>query len=127
LRRLLVVLLAAGLQVAAVNAPFVHAHPDHHDTDHHYGPVVHTHWTDHAAAHSDSPILSSQEPDRAVFLNLFVAVPMPSLAVPAIAHAVFLIVVPRERHAQVTVLTTHSHDPPHSDSLSPRAPPFLLS
>jgi len=126
-RRSIAVIVAVGLHVAGLNAPFVHAHPDRHDTEHHHGPVVHSHWADHAADHSDVPIVSSHEPDRAVFLNLFVAVGMASLAVPAIAQAVLVVAPPPERRPHIAVETTHSHDPPERGSLSPRAPPFLLS
>jgi hypothetical protein len=128
-RKLVAFVLALAVQGAVLTGPFVHAHPDSHDTGHHRGAAVHTHWAGHAAhAHSsDTSAIDTEDHDRAVFLNSFVAVAGTVHSVPAVSHSLFVLPVPVERPARRGIEVVRSHDPPCLRSLSSRAPPALLS
>jgi hypothetical protein len=128
-QRVIAIALALAIQGAALTAPLVHAHPDDHATDHHAPGAVHTHWAGHAdTPHpSDDPAFSTENPDRAVFLNAFVAVAPTLKPAPAVPLTVFVLPVPAERAAHRGGEVVRSHDPPYVRSLSARAPPALLS
>jgi hypothetical protein len=128
-RKAAAVAVVFALQGAALSAPFVHAHPDDHATEHHAGRTVHTHWAAHAHPQrsSDEPMFAADDHDRAVFLKAFLAVASAVLSVPAVADDPVELAVPPERSAHRNVEVVHSHDPPVFNSLSPRAPPTFLS
>jgi len=128
-RKVIAVGLSLAVQAAALSAPLVHAHPDDHATEHHDARAVHTHWAGHArSSHSsDAPALGTDDHDRAVFLNVFVAVAASSFPAPGVTHLVFELPVPGERAAQRDLEMLHSHDPPFFRSVSSRAPPAFLS
>jgi hypothetical protein len=121
--------LSLAIQVAALSAPLVHAHPDDHATAHHDGNAVHTHWAGHQHQHprSDGPAITSPDEDRAIFMSVFVAEPTAATRVVAIAQTRFVLLVPTELTAHSSVDVTHGHDPPALHSLPARAPPALLS
>lgn len=128
-RTVIVAALSLGLQVAALSAPLVHAHPDDHATEHHAGRAVHTHWTGHAGPHGSSttPALRTDDHDRAVYLTAFVAVAAAWHPVVGVSDGIVELPVPSERAAHRVVEILHSHDPPFFSSRSPRAPPSFLS
>jgi hypothetical protein len=128
-RKLIAVVLTLAVPAAALTAPFVHAHPDYHETAHHAGLAVHAHWTSHAhrTTAPGLPQLGTEDEDRAIFLNAFVAVATATMGVPAIVHPSFALPVPVERSAHRSVDVAHGHDPPLADALSPRAPPAFLA
>jgi hypothetical protein len=128
-QKAIAVVLALGVQAAALTAPLLHAHPDDHATGHHSGRSVHTHWDGHDYSQhpSNDPAINADDHDRAVFLNPFVAVAASPLSAVAVAQQPFEIPVPSERPAHRSVHVAHSHDPPVLGSLQPRAPPTLLS
>ena len=128
-RQAIAIALSLALQAAGLSAPFVHAHPDDHDTDHHAGSTVHAHWAGHAESHhsSDAKTVSSGEHDRAVSVHGFVAVTAASFGGSAVTHTAVELPAPAERPAHRRVEITHSHDPPPLLSRSPRAPPLSLS
>jgi hypothetical protein len=128
-RKVIAVALSLAVQVAALSAPLVHAHPDDHATEHHDGRTVHTHWAGHAQSHHSSaaPDLETSDHDRAVFLDAFVAVAASSLPAHGLTHVLFELPVPPERAAHRVVEIVRSHDPPFFRSLSSRAPPAFLS
>jgi hypothetical protein len=126
-RQAIAVVLSLGLVAASVGAPFVHAHPDDHVTDHHEGQAVHAHWSGHAHHAVDGPALEAEDHDRAVSVNAFIAVAAASFSVPALTHLAFELPVPIERPAHRRIDVVRSHDPPASRLRSPRAPPFSLS
>jgi hypothetical protein len=126
-QKAIAVVLALGVQAAALTAPLLHAHPDDHATAHHSGRSVHTHWDGHHHSHpGDGPTINADDHDRAVFLNTFVAVTAATISAAALAQQPFEVPVPSERPAHRSVHVAHSHDPPLLGSLSPRAPPALL-
>lgn len=129
MRKVIAVGLSLAIQAAALSAPLVHSHPDDQATEHHGTRAVHTHWAGHAHSHhpSDAPALGPDDHDRAVFLNVFVAVAASSFPAPGVTHLVFELPVPGERAAQRDLEMLHSHDPPFLTSLSSRAPPAFLS
>jgi hypothetical protein len=128
LRTAIVVTLSTAVQAAALTAPLVHLHPDDQVTTHHNGRSVHTHWGGHAQSPypADTPAVTDDH-DRAVFLNAFVAVSGWLMAVPAPAQGIFELLVPPERAAHRGVDVVRSHDPPFARSLSSRAPPPFQS
>ena len=129
MRKALAVALAVAVQAAGLSAPFVHAHPDEHDTSHHSGGAVHVHWDGHAQSHqsSDSPALDTADHDRAVLLDAFVAVSVPAFPAPTVTPAVRELPRPAERSAPAPIEIVSGHDPPFFLSVPPRAPPSLLS
>lgn len=129
MRKTITFALSLAVLAAALSAPLVHAHPDNHATDHHGGRAVHTHWAGHAQSQdtSDAPALGTDDHDRAVFLNAFVAVAASPLPAQAVTPGAFELPVPAERAAHRILDVVRSHDPPSLRSLSSRAPPALLS
>jgi hypothetical protein len=127
-QKIVAVVLALGVQGAALTAPFLHAHPDDHATPHHSGRAVHTHWGghDHSQRPTGNPAIDADDHDRAIFLNAFVAVAVSAIAF-ALAQQAFEVPIPSERPAHRSIIVTHSHDPPIFGSLASRAPPALLS
>lgn len=122
-------MLSLAIQGAALTSPFLHAHPDDHATQHHGSRAVHTHWAGHGHSHgpSERPQLQTEDQDRAVYLNPFVAVTASVVLGPAIIHDAFALPVPSEGVVHRNVGVLHSHDPPFLASLASRAPPALLS
>jgi hypothetical protein len=130
LRRAVAVALSIAVQVSAVTLPFLHAHTDDHASPHHDAHAVHSHFAEHEARHahsSETAIDHDDDDDQAVYLQLFVAVGAQAAPVGAPALAVFELATPAEQPLHSPVLVVHGHDPPLSDSLSPRAPPSSLS
>ena len=129
MRKALAISLSLAMQVAALSAPLVHAHPDTHATAHHDGNAVHRHWSGHQhnTEHRDGPGFSGQDEDRAVFMKVFVAVTAPATRVAAVTEAPFVLAVPMELAAPCNVEVAHGHDPPSLHSLPSRAPPAPLS
>ena len=129
IRRLVAGGLCAAVYVAAFWAPFVHAHPDDHDTDHHRAGAVHAHLSPHHSqpASGFGPTIGEEEHDRAVFLQLFVAVTPTPFDAPAIVPSLFALAVPPERPAHPCVEAVSGRDPPTTGSLIPRAPPACLA
>ena len=123
--------LALAVQTAGLTAPFVHAHPDDHATDHHDAHAVHAHFAGHQASHhSTAPnglSVETDDNDRAVYVNAFVALAVTSFSIPAAIVTTFELPVPAERAAHRPVDVSHGHDPPAFGSQSPRAPPLFLS
>ena len=128
-RKVVALALSVAIQAAGLSAPFVHAHPDDHDTDHHAGRAVHTHWASHGHAHhaADTPAFESVDEDRAVFLNAFVAVTVLAMASPVVVSVAVELSVPPERAAHRVIEIEPGHDPPARRSLASRAPPVFLS
>lgn len=129
MRKVIAIGLSLAVQAAALSAPLVHAHPDDHATEHHGGRAVHTHWAGHTHSTypSDAPAVATDDDDRAVFLNVFVAVASSMVPDLGITSGVYQVPTPGERAAHRGVDSSHSHDPPLITSLSSRAPPALLS
>ena len=129
MRRVLAISLSLAVQVAALSAPLVHAHPDEHGTAHHDGKAVHTHWGghEHASDHRDGPAVSGRDEDRAIFMTLFVAVTTAATRLVAVVETPVVPPVPVELIAHRNVEVTHGHDPPALSSLPSRAPPALPS
>jgi hypothetical protein len=147
IRRWIAASLSLAIPVAALCAPLVHAHTDHHDADHHHGsPVVHAHVSPHAGHEgprrnsSSDPAQTSPSSDaartlpardgngeRPVWLQVYVAVPPVSFDIPAAALTEVHLTTPRESVAHRPVDVVHAHDPPVRSLAAPRAPPSLLS
>jgi hypothetical protein len=128
-RKALAVALSLAIQVAALSAPFVHAHPDQHATAHHDGSAIHSHWGGHGhkSDHPDGPGLSGPDEDRAVFMAAFVAVTAGAARTVAVVESPFVPPTPTELAAHRSVEIAHGHDPPALRSLPSRAPPAFLS
>jgi hypothetical protein len=126
IRRVLTFGLAVAVQMGAVYAPFLHAHVDE-DADHHQPTSVHAHFSGHTPSHAPCAGASADHPDhdRAIYLQVFVAVQPVPFEVPAAASSPFDLVAPAEQPAHVTVEVTHGHDPPLVSALDSRPPPFL--
>jgi len=129
IRRLVAAGLSVAIPVAALCAPFVHAHPDDHDTDHHRARSIHAHFSSHdsESVSNVGARIGDDDHDRAVFLQVFVAVAAPSFDVSFTIASVFELVAPPEVPAHVWVDAVYGHDPPTVASLVPRAPPAYLS
>lgn len=130
MRKVTAVALSLAFQAAALGAPLVHAHPDRHATEHHEGGAVHVHWAGHAPSHdrSGAPAVGTDDRDRAVFLDAFLAVTASAFPLAAVSPAAFELVVPPERAAHRVIEVVRSHDPPDFRSRPARAPPlFFLS
>jgi hypothetical protein len=118
------VALALAVPAAAVRAPFLHAHPDEHATDHHAAPAVHAHFSSHGhTTRTSGPAIGDADHDRAVRLQLFVAVAAAAFALAATPSEYFVLPVPAITAAHRPVHVVHGHDPPALTSLSSRAPP----
>ena len=123
------VVLVVAVQAAAVGAPLVHAHLDDHATDHHDAGTVHSHFSGHHTSRPPATGLRVEDDDveRAVFLQLFLAVSVASFgALPAVVES-FEINVPAEAPLRQVLLVVHGHDPPFTRLRPARAPPANLS
>lgn len=126
-RSLLAGVLALCVPLGALCAPFLHAHVDE-DADHHDHPTsVHAHVSGHAPSHAVPHGLTLDGPDhdRAIYLQVFVAVHPAAFEIPAVAQAPFDLTAPEERRAHITVEVTHGHDPPFAAALDSRPPPRI--
>jgi hypothetical protein len=127
-RRLVAGTLVVAVQVAALLAPFVHAHPDDHDTDHHAAHAIHAHFSGHAQparpAHRGASSLNDDDHDRAVFLQIFLGEAAAAFHVGAATVESFELAAPGERRAQLALQVVHGHDPPAVALLPARAPPL---
>lgn len=128
-RKVIAVALALAVQTTGLTAPFVHAHPDDHTTDHHDGHAIHAHAAGHAPAHdpTNAPSLGAEDHDRAVYVNAFVAVAVASFSAPEVELTTFELAAPVERAAYRPVEILRTHDPPALTSVPSRAPPLSLS
>lgn len=124
-------LTAVGLSVAiplgALSAPFVHAHLDELDTNHHRAHEIHAHFSGHSSLPTfpDGAILDDHEAARVVSLQLFVAVAQASFDVPAAIVTTWQLGTPAEAPARHSLRIVHGHDPPFVGSVASRAPPRL--
>jgi hypothetical protein len=127
-RSIIAVVLAAVFETSAVTMPFVHAHPDDHETGHHAAHAVHSHFSLHSVSHqhSSSPAIDDDDNDRPVYLQLYVAVDAQAAPLSAAAPSTFELVAPAEIRADRPAPVVKGHDPPFHRSLPSRAPPFLL-
>lgn len=121
--------LCVAFQAAALWAPFVHAHPDDRETDHHHARAIHAHLSQHAARAASETGTTVGEPDhdRPLFLQVFVAVAAVPFAVSAVPVPVVDLVVPQEMPAHPSVDVVNGRDPPAISSIASRAPPTFLS
>jgi hypothetical protein len=129
MRRLVAAGLVVAVQGAMVVAPFVHAHPDDHDTPHHAPRAIHAHLSGHPAPArpGHGPEFEDDDHDRAVFIQSFFAVAVTTFHSPIVVTEAFDLAVPPERPARQLLQVVHGHDPPLTRSLPSRAPPALLS
>jgi hypothetical protein len=131
IRRLIASGLCVVFQAGAFSAPFVHAHLDDHETDHHRAGTIHAHFAPHHSSSAPSSgsgaTLHAERHDRALFLQAFVAVATPPVDSPAPPAVVFALLVPAESPAHPWAITVSGRSPPVETSLAPRAPPALLS
>ena len=134
IRTLTAVGLSVAIPLGALSAPLLHAHPDELDTDHHRAHEVHAHLTRHASlpiAHDgvarDNARLGDHEGERAVYLQLFVAVAQASFDVPAAVVTSWQLGTPAESAARHSLRVVHGHDPPCFRSLASRGPPAFPS
>ena len=118
-----------AIPLGALSAPLVHAHLDELDTDHHRAHEIHAHF----AGHSSLPTfpggarLDDHEAERAVYLQVFVAVAQASFDVPAAVVTTWQLDTPAEAPACHSLRIVHGHDPPFVGSLASRAPPAFPS
>ena len=129
IRTLTAVGLSVAIPLGALSAPLVHAHPDQHDSDHHRAHEIHAHVSGHASLPTfpDGARLDDHEAERAVSLQLFVAVAQTSFDVPPAAITTWKLGTPAETPAPYSLLIVHGHDPPFIGSLGSRAPPAFPS
>lgn len=128
-RRAVAFLLAVAVPAGALQASWLHAHPDH-DLDHHEA-VVHVHLEGHSRHHDQAAgdHATADEPDHdgAIYLQAFVAVGTTAFEIPAAATAAIALTTLPERPAHRSAEVTHGHDPPPSPARYSRPPPALLS
>ncbi len=133
IRTLTAVWLSVAIPLGALSAPLVHAHLDELDTDHHRAHEIHAHVTGHASLPTTLPTttagprLDDHDAERAVSLQLFVAVAQASFDVPAAVVASSQLATPAEAPARHSLRIVHGHDPPFISSLGSRAPPAFPS
>ena len=137
IRRLTAVGLSVAIPLGALSAPLVHAHLDELDTDHHRAHEIHAHVTGHSSlptalpttlpTTTAGPHLDDHDAERAVSLQLFVAVAQTSFDVPAAVVASSQLGTPAEAPARHSLRIVHGHDPPFVGSLTSRAPPAFPS
>ena len=131
MRRFLAAGMCVSLVVASVAAPLTHFHDDDHDTDHHQARGVHAHFSGHHAPPvSHDPRqrdVEANDSERAVYLQVFVAVGGTSMSVPAAVVASIPVIAPPEAPAHRSVPIAQGHDPPVVRSRPSRAPPAFLS
>jgi hypothetical protein len=130
MRRVLAMSLAVALQAGALSAPFVHAHVDDHDE--HHATSVHAHVAGHARSHHDHDdhdgiTVADTDHDRAVYLQVFVAVEAPPFQTPDLPRASFGLTPVLDRAPRIYAIVTHGHDPPLVNALDSRPPPLFLS
>jgi hypothetical protein len=127
IRTLTAVGLSVAIPLAALSTPLVHAHLDELDTDHHRAHEIHAHVAGHASLPTPhgGAALDDHEAERAVSLQLFVAVAQASFDVPVAITAVWQLGAPAEAAAHDPLRIVHGHDPPFIGSLGSRAPPAL--
>ena len=145
-RTLTAVGLLLAIPLGSLNAPLVHAHPGESGTDHHHTREIHAHVGGHPSAHavdhgvahdgvahkgvtSDGVApqgagLDDHVAERAISLQLFVAVPQASFDVPAAVLTIWRVSAPAEAAAHHPLRVVHGHDPPLIASTGSRAPPF---
>jgi hypothetical protein len=130
-RRLVAAALVVAVQFAALLAPFVHAHPDDHDTDHHAAHAIHAHLSGHGhaarAVRHEAASVDDNGHDRAVFLQIFLSETAHAVQVATAVPETFELATPEERPAQRTLQVVHGHDPPIRALLGSRAPPLPLA
>jgi hypothetical protein len=128
IRRGLAFGLALAVQGGAVCAPFLHAHVDA-DHDDHHATAVHAHFSSHAPAHvrHEGVSIEDADRDRAIYLQVFVAVEASPFQSPALPRAIFTLIPVVERAPRTFVIVTHGHDPPLVAALDSRPPPLFLS
>ena len=133
IRTLTAVGLSVTIPLGALSAPLVHAHLDELDTDHHRAHEIHAHVTGHSSLPTALPTtteglrLDDHDAERAVSLQLFVAVAQTSFDVPAAVVASSQLGTPAEAPARHSLRIVHGHDPPFVGSLTSRAPPAFPS
>ena len=130
LRTITAVFVAITLQLAVVGAPLFHAHLDDDHDGHHRAARVHAHLGGHAhhALHHDGPaVAQNEDSERAIGLQLFVAVQPAAFSVPALPQLRFTLAAPLESIVLSPSGALHSHDPPLRQSGPSRAPPPFLS
>ncbi len=137
IRTLSAVGLSVAIPLGALNAPLVHAHLDGLDTDHHRAHEIHAHVAGHSSPPTVLPTtlptttdglrLGDHDAERAVSLQLFVAVAQASFDVPAAVVASSQLGTPAEAPARNSLRIVHGHDPPFVGSLTSRAPPAFPS
>jgi hypothetical protein len=90
---------------------------------------MHAHLAGHAhhAPVPDGPSVDTDDHDRAVYVNAFMATAVASFSTPDVVVSSSELPVPVERAAHRPVDVRHSHDPPALASQSSRAPPLFLS
>src|SRR5688572_32002807 len=127
IRTLTAVGLSVAIPLGALCAPLVHAHVDDHDADHHRTHKIHAH-VSHHSSHSTAAEsrVHDDEADRAVSLQLFVAVAPASFDVPAAVVTSWDLGALAESPARHSLRVVHGHDPPFLTSLPSRAPPAFL-
>lgn len=129
-RRCVAIGLVIAVQLAALSAPLVHAHPDDRATDHHRAREIHAHFDSHATRSHTTGEPALDHPggdDRAVFVHLFIGVTTPGVALPAVVPVVFDLAEPNTRRSLRPIYGTHGHDPPLLRRSASRAPPPFLS
>ena len=128
IRRFTAIALAVAVQAYALTAPFMHAHLDDHDADHHAAPEVHSHFSAHATHHAAGATeVGEDDHDRPVYLQLFVAVDPEPAPAAGIVISAYDLPAPAEARAHVPVKVVHGLDPPFFTLLPARAPPAFLS
>ncbi len=141
IRTLTAVGLSVTIPLGALSAPLVHAHLDELDTDHHRAHEIHAHVAGHSSLPTALPTtlptvlptttdglrLDDHDAERAVSLQLFVAVAQASFDVPAAVVASSQLGTPAEAPARHSLRIVHGHDPPFVGSLASRAPPAFPS
>ena len=129
IRTLTAVGLSLAIPLGALSAPLVHAHPDEFDTDHHRAHEIHAHFTGHSPLPTvpDGARLDDHEAERAISLQVFVAVAQASFDGLAAALPSLQLGTPAEAPAHHSLRIVHGHDPPCISSLGSRAPPAFPS
>ena len=130
-RRLTAAALTLALQAGAWTAPWVHAHLDEHDADHHQGRVIHAHLPEESWDARHRPSLESNvaeahaaDDGTSIDLQVFVAVQSPPQTAPGLSAPGFELPTPPVHAAKVSVPAEGGHDPPTRTSISSRAPPL---
>ena len=139
IRTLTAVGLSLAIPLGALSTPLVHAHLDELDTDHHRAHEIHAHIAGHSsrqtfhdgAAHAgeapNAARLDDHDAERAVYLQVFVAVAPAAFDVPAAVVTTWQLTTPAEAIAPHSLRIVHGHDPPFISSLGSRAPPAFPS